>query len=338
MDYNFGANHPLKPVRLQNTMSLIRAVAPDIEFQDPGIGNRDDVLRVHSQEFVDFVAALDAGLARSAQPRMGFSSTDTPPFLGIYAASLAYCAGSASAAWAVCDGARLAFNWAGGLHHARKSEASGFCVFNDCALACSILRERFERVLYVDIDLHHGDGVQWIFYDDETVATLSIHESGKHLYPGTGFENETSVNCTAMNIPLLPMTTGDVWLSAFETIFAATVDRFQPGAIVLQMGADAHFRDPLGHLQVAVQEWLAAVELVRDRRLPIVALGGGGYEMSNVPRMWAAATLTLLDRAVPDLQPGSDVPFLDREIPIPRLQNELEAEETVGQLLQLLGS
>ena len=324
--YNFGPNHPLKPVRLVKTIELLQSCLPELVVTDPAMASRADLERVHSSDYVDAVAAVSSGqpVDKRLVSESGFLSGDNPPFPGMYEASLAYVGGSVRAAQAVCDGAVTAFNWAGGLHHARRSEASGFCVFNDCAVACAILRDKFDRVAYVDIDLHHGDGVQWIFYDDPTVMTCSIHEDGRYLYPGTGSVEETGRDLTSVNAPLAPLTTGDTWLMAMERVVIPSLQRFEPRAIVLQMGADAHVTDPLGHLMVTVQEWLAAIQMVKALGLPIVALGGGGYDLANVPRMWTAATLTLLGLPLP-----MDRGLTDKHLPEPRWQGLHEAEAMV---------
>jgi acetoin utilization protein AcuC len=184
-----------------------------------------------------------------------------------------------------------------------RDRAAGFCIFNDVAIACSILRDQFSRIAYIDIDVHHGDGVQAIFYDDPTVLTCSIHESGRTLFPGSGFIKETGAERSALNVPLLAKTPGDIWLDAFRRTVIPAVKNFDPGAIVLQLGTDPHYRDPLGHLQVRQQEWLAAVQAVHALGLPIVAAGGGGYEMTTVPRMWVSAILTLAGEEVPSMVP-----------------------------------
>lgn len=321
MDYDFGPQHPLKPERLQRFRDVLAAVAPDIHDADPGLATNEDLTRVHSREYVETVAALSSGerVPHGLVSESGFLYGDNPAFPGMYEAALAYTGGSVRAAEAVRDGAPLAFSMTGGLHHARKAQASGFCVFNDCAVACSILRDRFDRVAYVDIDLHHGDGVQWLFYDDPSVLTCSIHQSGRTLYPGTGFVEETGAEFTSVNVPLAPHTAGDAWLWAFEHSVLPALEQYAPQAIVLQMGCDPHFDDPLGHLDVSVQHWLGAVSRVRDLGLPLVALGGGGYQKANVPRMWTGAVLTLLGRDVPEIQPAgvdddlAGRPFLDPE-------------------------
>lgn len=334
MSYDFGPGHPLKPVRLKMTVELLESFG--WRSDDPGLGEVADVERVHSPEYVEVVrtASVDAsGVPRDELYAAGFGAGDNPASPGMFEASLAYVAGSAMAARAVRDGASLAFGIAGGLHHARRAQASGFCVFNDCAVACSILRERFQRVAYIDIDVHHGDGVQWIFYEDPSVLTCSIHQDGRTLYPGTGGVEEMGAEGSSVNVPLMPGTTGDTWLWAFQEGILPFVDRFQPQAIVLQMGCDAHETDPLARIRCTVQEWLEAVQLVRDLHLPIVALGGGGYDLNNVSRMWTAACLTL---AEPKGGTNPVVPaFFDASLPEPREQGREAAEAAVRALHRL---
>jgi acetoin utilization protein AcuC len=200
-----------------------------------------------------------------------------------------------------------------------RSKASGFCIFDDPAIACHILLERFDRVAYVDIDVHHGDGVQWIYYEEPRVLTCSIHEEGGTLFPGTGFVEETGAEFSSLNVPVLAYTTGDVWLDAFERGILPGLERFQPQAIVLQLGTDTHRDDPLGHVKSDVQSWVTAVRRVMEFKVPIVAVGGGGYNLTTVPRMWAAACLTLggvefEDRIPPDLAEAWGMPtFFDPE-------------------------
>lgn len=304
LDYVIYDGHPLNPERLRRTIELLGRYG--VEPIDPGMATREDALRVHSEAFVDAVYALDPAnsdlfdqpydhenIERDIRIRFGFASGDNPPFRGMYESSLAYLGGTVRAALAVRDGAPLSFGIAGGLHHARRSQASGFCIFDDPAVACHILREKFDRVAYVDIDVHHGDGVQWIFYNDPTVLTCSIHEEPRSLYPGTGGVEEVGEQFTSLNVPLKAGTTGDVWLNAFEQGILPGLVAYQPQAIVLQMGTDSHAKDPLAHIQNTQSEWLAAVQHIMELGLPIVAVGGGGYSLDTVPRMWTSACLTL---------------------------------------------
>jgi len=350
LDYDFGPGHPLKPERLRRAIALLQAVEP-LDVTDPGMDARNDVLRVHDPHYVDVVHALSSGdrLPDTLVRQHGFGSLDNPAFIGMYEASLAYSAGTARAAYEVREraayevreGAPLAFGLAGGLHHAHRSKASGFCIFDDPAIAIAVLRERFDRVAYVDIDVHHGDGVQWMFYDDPHVLTCSIHESGRSLFPSTGWVEETGEAFTSLNVPLERDTTGDVWLWAFREGILAALEAFRPEAIVLQMGTDAHVLDPLGHLRVGVEDWWCAVRLIRDFGVPIVAVGGGGYNLTTVPRMWVGAILTLLGRPIPTTIPD-EIPaewglpsFFDREAAGEGLRRE-EAEATIQELRPIL--
>lgn len=302
MDYDFGPRHPLKPVRLARTVALLKAVVPQVKLPDPGLASIEDIERIHDPAYVALVRRATRATAEELA-RAGIAAGDTPAFAKMHEAALAYCGGAVAAAKDLISGNRLAFNIGGGLHHAQRGRASGFCVYNDPAIALHMLKQRFSKLLYVDIDLHHGDGVQAIFQDDPDVMTFSIHESGKTLYPGTGFLEETGAGGSVVNIPLDAGTTGDVWLAAFRTVYRRAVDAFKPEAVVLQMGCDAHTLDPLGHLRVSVQDWLGAIREVKETGVPILACGGGGYELTNVPRMWVAAALTLSGLEIPQGAP-----------------------------------
>jgi acetoin utilization protein AcuC len=264
-------------------------------------------LRVHDRNYVSAVELLSSGhfTPGGFSDGAGFGTVDTPAFPGMHEASLAYVAGTVAAAKAVCGGANRAFSLSGGLHHALRAKASGFCIYNDPAIGLDVLLERFDRVAYIDIDVHHGDGVQWLWYDDPRVLTCSIHEDGRTLFPRTGAVEETGTWFTSLNVPVEAKTSGDVWLWAFEQTVLPAMERFQPQALLLQMGADPHYLDRLGHLRVTAADWLAAVRRVHELDLPTVAVGGGGYNLGTVPRMWAAAVLTLRGFHVPDAIPAS---------------------------------
>lgn len=315
--YDFGPMHPLKPERLRRTIRLLQAEGV-VEPIRVGPATKKDLLRVHTEEYIE---AVKRG---APNPLFGLGTTDNPVFEDMHDRSLWYVGGAVAAAERVRDGEALAINISGGLHHAMRDRASGFCVYNDPAIMISILRERFDRVAYIDIDVHHGDGVEAIYGDDPSVLTISIHESGLTLFPGTGFVQDTGSARTSLNIPLEPKTTGDIWLWAFREIVPDAIRAFAPEAIVLQMGTDPHFLDPLGHLRVAAQEWLEAVRIVREFGLPIAACGGGGYNLTTVPRMWASACMTLAGIEVPvdlpiELHAGLGARYyFDQELPVPR--------------------
>lgn len=336
LKYSFGPSHPLLPERLERTLALLEALGHGGYFP-PGEITLSDLERVHSPDYIQAVRKLSEqpDLNSASATRYGLGPGDNPAFEGMFPSACAYCACSAQAAKDVCAGATLAFSLGGGLHHAQRSFASGFCVFNDPAIALYILRERFDRVAYVDIDVHHGDGVQFLFWDDPSVLTCSIHEDGRYLYPGTGAVEETGPAYAAVNVPLPPGTTGDTWLWAFEQGILPALEAFAPEALVLQMGTDAHFLDPLAHLNVAAQDWLEAVRLVKEAGLPIVALGGGGYSLDTVPRMWASACLTLAGVPFEDVLPDPlaerwQMPsFFDSSPPGPSGSGRREAEKVI---------
>lgn len=301
--YDFGPEHPLKPIRVELTVGLIRAsglTAPEHVLtlpSDPfGV---DDVLRIHDAEYVEVVRALSTSPRRFDErgAAYGLGPGDNPIFAGMHEASLGVCGASVAAARVVWEGrAGHAFNPAGGLHHALRDRASGFCIYDDPVAAIDwLLRHGAERVGYVDIDTHHGDGVQAYFYDDPRVLTISLHESGRYLFPGTGFTDEVGAGDgrgTALNVPLPPATTGEVWLEAFDAVVPAALDAFDPEILVTQLGCDTHATDPLAHLALTTGDYAAIGE--RLHRLAHehasgrwVATGGGGYQIVNVvPRTW----------------------------------------------------
>jgi acetoin utilization protein AcuC len=216
----------------------------------------------------------------------------------MHAASSAVCGASLSALECVLDGSALhSFNPAGGLHHARRREASGFCIYNDPAVAIAKALEVHPdwRVMYLDVDVHHGDGVQWIFYDDPRVLTLSFHQSGRYLYPGTGFEDETggsNAQGTSANLPLLPLTGEGDYLWALERMLPALAKAFRPHLLVTQLGADTHWNDPLANLGLTMRAYPPMAKLIHDTAIEFcsgrwVATGGGGYQYDTVvPKVW----------------------------------------------------
>ncbi|MFE7774463.1 acetoin utilization protein AcuC [Streptomyces sp. NPDC057445] len=298
--YDFGAGHPMDPVRLALTMGLVRAYgldqALDVVAAKPA--GPSTLRLVHREDYVEAVraASADPGLADQAY---GLGTMDDPAFAGMHEVSALIAGQSVGAAEAVWRGeAAHAVNFTGGLHHAMPGAASGFCIYNDASLAIARLLELgAERVAYVDVDVHHGDGVQSAFWDDPRVLTISLHEHPRMLFPGTGWPQETGAagdaEGSAVNVAL-PAGTGDEgWLRAFHAVVPELLADFRPQVLVTQHGADTHFEDPLAHLAVSldaqrlVQEacHTLAHEWVEGGRW--VALGGGGYAVVDVvPRSW----------------------------------------------------
>lgn len=301
-EYDFGPGHPLAPVRVQLAMRLAAEFGlfshPHVSILTPVEPVDDElILRVHAAEYVAAVRAAsdDPHFYDEAH---GLGTTDDPVFPGMHRASCRVAGASLLAARAVHSGeVEHAVNLAGGLHHALPAAAEGFCVYNDIAVAIAwLLDQGVERIAYVDIDVHHGDGVQAIFWDDPRVLTISLHESPRTLFPGSGWPTETGglpAPGTAVNIAV-PAGTGDQgWLRALHAVVPDLLGAFQPQVLVTQHGVDTHFEDPLAHLLVSVDGQRMAFEALhrwahRYAGGRWIALGGGGYEWVDVvPRAWA---------------------------------------------------
>ncbi|MET8115390.1 acetoin utilization protein AcuC [Streptomyces prasinus] len=296
--YDFGRDHPMDPVRLVLTRSLVNALGLDREITVVAAKTAgESTLRlVHREDYIDAVRAASADPA-SADQSYGLGTTDDPAFAGMHEASALIAGQSVGAAEAVWRGEALhAVNFAGGLHHAMPGAASGFCVYNDAALAIARLLELgAERVAYVDVDVHHGDGVQAAFWEDPRVLTVSLHEHPRTLFPQTGWPEETGADSAqggAVNVAL-PAGTGDEgWLRAFHAVVPELLADFRPQVLVTQHGADTHFEDPLAHLAVSLDAQRAVQVACHDLAHEYadgrwLALGGGGYAVAEVvPRSW----------------------------------------------------
>ncbi|NIM05878.1 MAG: acetoin utilization protein AcuC [Armatimonadetes bacterium] len=324
--YDLGAAHPLKPERLELTYSLISSYGlfsrPDVKCASAEPVSDDDLGLVHSREYVEVVRALDKGIYPANPYAYGLDTGDNPVFPGIYEASALYSGASVQAAQAVHKGeVEAAFNIAGGLHHAHRARAAGFCVFNDPALAIARLLKESEdaKVVYLDIDGHHGDGVQEAFYDNPRVLTISLHESGQSLFPGTGFVEEIGTGDGkgfSVNLPLAPFTDDETYLWAFNEIVPPLVEAFAPDFLVSQLGVDAHFLDPLTHLCLTTTAYEKIFgEIRRLARKKWIALGGGGYSLDVVPRAWTLAFGCMVGENLADRPPGREGNLRDKESP-----------------------
>jgi acetoin utilization protein AcuC len=301
--YDFGKSHPLRPERVLHTYDNIRKLGLMDRANVREVASRSaqdaEITAVHDPAFVETVKGIDAGSLPEARGlEFGLGTPDDPIFSGMHTATAAVAGASLTAAEEVAGGtADHAFNPAGGLHHARRREASGFCVYNDPAIAIAkILELRPDwRVMYIDVDVHHGDGVQWIFYDDARVCTVSLHQSGDYLYPGTGFENEIGEGRgagTAVNVPLMPYTGDDDYLWALSEVVGQVAEAFGPNVLVSQLGGDTHFGDPLANLGLTMRAYPEMARILHDAAHDhasgrLVATGGGGYQFDVVvPRIW----------------------------------------------------
>ena len=294
--HTLSETHPMKPVRLRYTHELLEAYgafdAPNVSLASPRVASNDELLWYHSPEYIAAVRRLNDGDFSVDQLRFNFGPGDNPAYQGIYDASaLSTGATMTAVELLLSDEVDAAFSISGGLHHAMPSYAYGFCVFNDPVIGIKRLLAQGMKVAYVDIDCHHGDGVQHAFYDTDRVMTISLHESGAFLFPGTGYTQEIGAGRGrgySVNVPLYPYTTDEVYLWAVREVAMPLLRRFRPDALVTQLGIDSHFRDPITHLALSVQGHAAVVEELGSLGVgKWLALGGGGYDLQAVARAWA---------------------------------------------------
>ena len=299
--YDLGPRHPLQQTRLIDIFEKLRlqgAFGTDLVSFDPIACTESDVLAVHTADYVDVVKRASKGESGLSLSRYGLGPGDTPAFSGMWENGLLYCGGSVTCANLVSDGTfGRAISFAGGLHHAHYDHASGFCILSDIAIAINALKTRgLRKVMYVDIDVHHGDGVEALFRSDPDVLTLSFHESGAWLFPGTGNVQDRGTGKaeqSVWNVPFAPNTGGDIWCDVIPRVTSHLFEAFSPDAVVLQVGADALAEDPLGHLVMTRWEWLHTVEklLQSFRDKPVIILGGGGYCRPAVVDVWSRVAM-----------------------------------------------
>jgi len=316
MKHQLSDEHPLQPIRVKLAVDLIRSTGliEHSHLLPPRPATIAELELVHSAEYVELVRMLsDPKQRREVPPKAidaaGYASADNPISDALHEGTSLVVGASLIAAEAIQGGAALhAFSPSGGLHHAHRDRASGFCTYNDAAIACAWLKQQGHRVAYVDVDVHHGDGVEEIFQSDPDVLTISLHESGHWLFPGTGFPQDSGVGkgqgCAA-NLPFVPYAWDEPWLYGFDRVVPALLRAFKPTVLVTQDGCDSHHLDPLAHLAATTRIWPhvgkvfheLAHELCDGRWL---ALGGGGYAIYEVvPRAWTLLFAEMVER--PDL-------------------------------------
>jgi acetoin utilization protein AcuC len=315
--YDFGPDHPMGPVRLDLTTRLARAlgVLDHADLLSPEQASDELLATVHDPQYIAAVEAASADPA-VADVNRGLGTEDDPAFRGMHEASARVVQGTVEICRQVWEGETdHGVNYCGGLHHAMRTHASGFCIYNDIAIGIQwLLDHGVERVAYVDIDVHHGDGVERIFWDDPRVLTISLHENGQHLFPGTGWPADVGgpdARGSVANVALPPGTTDAAWLRAIDSVVPPLVRAFRPQVLVSQHGCDTHLEDPLAHLAITVDAQRRAHEELHSLAHDVcegrwVALGGGGYSLVDVvPRSWTH--LTAIAAHVP-VAPETPVP------------------------------
>ncbi len=317
--YDFGPTHPLRPLRLELTMALSRQLGlldrAGVEVRAPRMADDDLLALVHDPLYVASVRRAPDDVMGRLSLRWGLGTGDVPVFPQMHEAAALVTGASVDAARAVWEGTHEhAVNLSGGLHHAMRDRASGFCVYDDPAVAIAwLLAQGATKVAYVDVDVHHGDGVQAAFYDDPRVLTVSVHESGRTLFPGTGWAHETGAGDgvgTSVNLAL-PAGTGDAqWLRAFHAVVPPVLRAFRPQVLVTQHGCDTHALDPLANLMMSVDGQRATYAALHALAHEVsggrwVALGGGGYEpVQVVPRAWTHLLAEVTGAPVNGATPG----------------------------------
>jgi len=310
--YDFGPTHPLKPTRLKLTFELMRAVnllsSPNVKVSEPRVASRDELALFHDEEYIDLIQKV----SRSGEGFLDLG--DTPAFKGCFEASALGVGASLAAVDLVMSGqVAHAMNISGGLHHAHPGRASGFCIFNDPAVSIAYLKKKYavDKVLYLDVDAHHGDGVMYGFYSDAGVLDIDFHEDGHYLFPGTGFTEEIGEGKASgikINIPLPPFTGDKPYMELFRQIVPAAVRKYKPQVLLLQCGADSHANDLLAHLQLTTKTYCEVAKIVHElahevAHSRLVVFGGGGYNISNVARTWTSVASVLVDYVPPKAVP-----------------------------------
>ncbi len=312
LQYDFGAYHPFKIYRLGLAYSLIEsyglAGTDDVTVLPPRMATDPEAMGFHTQGYLECLRLAGDGMWTPNLFSHGLGSSDNPVFPGVYDWAMSVAGSSILCAEVILSGnAERAFNMSGGLHHAMPSRASGFCHINDGVLAIQTLIHAGKRVAYVDIDAHHGDGVEHAFYGRSDVLTISIHQTGRTIFPGTGFVNDIGEGDGAgyaVNIPLSPGAGDDAYERAFLETILPLLRAYQPDVLVTQLGSDAVLGDVVANLRLSLRGFERCLQHFGALDLPWVALGGGGYDVSNVARAWTMAWATILDQELADEMPA----------------------------------
>lgn len=312
-NFSYGDDHPFKLQRNRLAYDLFDAYGlldlPDMQIRDCRPISDELLLSFHSPDYIARLKEFSASVEPRADFRYGLGDADCPVFKGLFdCAALGAGATFEAVRLVEEEGFDIAFNLAGGWHHAHRAKASGFSYINDAVLAINWLVARGRRVVYLDIDAHHGDGVQEAFYDSAQVLTISMHESGIYFYPGTGFEDETGEGAGrgySVNVPLVAHTDDALFMKAFDEVAYPLIAAYDPDLIVTQIGADSFRTDPLTRLEITTQSYGYIMRKLKALRIPWVALGGGGYDMINTARAWTIAWAVMNGRQLNPKLPKS---------------------------------
>ena len=312
-NFYYAQGHPMKPHRIRMTHNLILnyGLYRKMDVFRPHPASDTDMARFHADEYVDFLKNVTPDNQGEYAKKMKrfFAGDDCPVFDGLYEYAQLYTGGSIGGAIKINrKQTDVAINWSGGLHHAKKAEASGFCYINDIVLAILELLKYHHRVLYIDIDIHHGDGVEEAFYTTDRVMTVSFHKYGEY-FPGTGDPRDVGHQrgkYYSVNVPLRDGIDDQSYASVYRPVIGQVMEVFQPGAVVLQCGADSLSGDRLGCFNLSLKGHAECVRYTQSFGIPLLVLGGGGYTIRNVSRCWAYETSVLLGEELQDELPYND--------------------------------
>lgn len=313
-NFFYAPNHPMKPHRIRMAHNLILAydLYDKMRVMRPLRASPTDMTRFHTDEYVKFLQmATPENTQSNQQPLLQKFNCgeDSPVFDGLFEFCQISAGGSISAARELNSGrADVAINWAGGLHHAKKAEASGFCYVADCVLGILELLKKYDRVMYIDIDIHHGDGVEEAFYTTDRVMTVSFHKYGD-FFPGTGHVDDIGIGRGkhySVNVPLKDGMDDESYQQLFQPIIRKCIEWYRPQAILLQCGADSLTGDRLGSFNLTLKGHAECVRFVKQFGIPLLVAGGGGYTVRNVARCWAYETAVILDEEIEDELPYND--------------------------------
>ncbi|KAF9464546.1 hypothetical protein BDZ94DRAFT_1190820 [Collybia nuda] len=312
--HHYGERHPMKPHRLTLTNALVMGYGLDKQIHhiyDPHPATQTELEAYHDHDYIEFLSRVTPSNQNQMRQMIDTFNCveDCPIFSDMYDFCRMYAGGSLAGARKLAAGTTdIAINWSGGLHHAKRGEASGFCYVNDIVLAILELLRFHPRVLYIDIDIHHGDGVELAFYQSNRVMTVSFHKYTGDFFPGTGKLDDNgsgSGKHFCLNVPLQDGIDDDMYLTIFKTVIDDTVTAFRPSSIVLQCGADSLGCDRLGAFNLSIAAHGECVNFVRKYGVPLLVLGGGGYTIKNVSRCWTYETAVLVGAAIPDELPAT---------------------------------
>lgn len=312
--YDLGEGHPFNPIRIEMVLDLLKELNYQVKIETPEPVSPEMLYTIHDENYVKTIEELSKGKTQTGAEKYGLGTIDNPVTMGMAEGARYQVGGSLLGAKLLVEGkAKKILQLGGGFHHAHKNLAAGFCIYNDLAIAIKEMTDHGWHVVYIDIDVHHADGVQEIFYSDDKVMTISLHESGEFLFPGTGWIHELGQGMgrsLKLNVPLDPFTEGDSYLETLEGVIEPALKWYKPDALVVMVGADAHFSDPLADLMLTTKDYERIFQKILgyadsySKGRAMFTLGGG-YSITATPRIWTILYLLLLNQEIPEKIPES---------------------------------